>query len=202
MRPGKGWTTVLTVFALIVALIAAHPLYLGALGNFLVVPDPLTKSDALVVLDGETPKDERLLYAVGLWQRGYAPRIILSARLEDWMTYEDYPGWRHAMKLKILPDGVLSVAGHDADSTKQEARKLLPYIQQYGYAKVIIVTSNYHTRRAKRVFKEEWAGSGIHVLFAAAADRDFHPGEWWRHRADSRTFYYEFSKLIWYTLME
>jgi len=30
----------------------------------------------------------------------------------------------------------------------------------------------------------------------------FHPDEWWKHRADSRTFFYEFSKIIWYTLAE
>ncbi len=32
-----------------------------ALGNFLVVSDPLVKSDAIVVLDGD-PMDERLLH--------------------------------------------------------------------------------------------------------------------------------------------
>ena len=67
--------------------------FLKALGFFLVVSDPLVKSDAIVVLDGD-PMGERLLHSVQLWRRGYAPKVILSARLAEWQTYEDYPSWR------------------------------------------------------------------------------------------------------------
>jgi uncharacterized SAM-binding protein YcdF (DUF218 family) len=185
-----------------VLLIVIHPLYLGVLGNFLVVSEPLSKSDALVVLDGDYPENERLLYAVGLWREGYAPRIILSAKLADWMSYEDYPAWRYAMKLKELPPDAVFVVGHDADSTKEEAQKLLPYLREYGFKKIIIVTSNYHTRRARKVFEKAWAGSGIRMSVAAAGSSKFHPDDWWKHRTDSRMFFYEFSKTIWYGLME
>ena len=58
-----------------------------ALGYFLVVSDPLVKADAIVVLDGD-PMDERLLHSVQLWRSGYAPKVILSARLAEWQTYE------------------------------------------------------------------------------------------------------------------
>ena len=40
-----------------------------ALGNFLVVSDPLVKADAIVVLDGDL-MGERLLHSVQLWRRG------------------------------------------------------------------------------------------------------------------------------------
>jgi len=71
------------------------------------------------VLDGD-PMDERLLHSVQLWRSGYAPKVILSARLAKWQTYEDYPSWRHARKLKMLPEEALSVATHNADSTREE----------------------------------------------------------------------------------
>ena len=77
-----------------------------ALGNFLVVSDPLVKADAIVVLDGDS-LDERLLHSVQLWQSGYAPKVILSARLAKWQTYEDYTSWRHARKLKMFPEDTL-----------------------------------------------------------------------------------------------
>ena len=110
--------------------------------------------------------------------------------------------WRHAMKLKDLPHEVVFVAGHDADSTKEEAQKLLPYMQEHGFKKLIIVTSSYHTRRTRNVFKKAWDGSGIQFSVSAAEDSGFHPDEWWKHRIDSRTFFYEFSKTIWYSFME
>jgi hypothetical protein len=53
--------------------------------------------------------DERLLHSVQLWQNGYAPKVILSAKLAKWQTYEDYPSWRHAMKLKMFPEGTMTV---------------------------------------------------------------------------------------------
>ena len=142
--------------------------YLKAIGNFLVVSDPLVRSDAIVVLDGD-PKDERLLHSVQLWRSGYAPKVILSARLADWQTYEDYPSWRHARKLKMLPEDALLVATHNADSTREEAQYFLRFVRQQGFKKV---------------------------------SSQFHPDEWWKHRADSRTFFYEFSKIIWYALVE
>src|SRR3972149_2648067 len=102
VRLKKRWIFTLVFLSMGVLLIATHSLYLSALGKFLVVSDPLAKVDALVVLDGDYPEHERLLHAVQLWQQGYAPRIILSAKLADWQTYEDYPAWRHAMKLNMF----------------------------------------------------------------------------------------------------
>ena len=85
-----------------------------------------------------------------------------SRELADWQTYEDYPSWRHARKLKIFPpEDVLLVAAHNADSTREEAQYFLRFVRQQGFKKV---------------------------------SSQFHPDEWWKHRADSRTFFYEFSQ--------
>ena len=90
MKLQKKWKFVVAVLVLLSAIYLTHPLYLKALGNFLVVSDPLVKSDAIVVLDGD-PMGERLLHSVQLWRSGYAPKVILSARLADWQTYEITP---------------------------------------------------------------------------------------------------------------
>lgn len=202
MRLSKIWKIGLASLVLGLLLYGTHPLYLTWIGHFLVVSDPLTKADAIVVLDGDSSRDERLLHAIKLWREGYAPQIVLSAKLAEWQTYEDYPEWRHAIKLNILPKEALLVAEHDADSTKDEAEALLPFVQNHGYKTVIVVTSNYHTRRAKKVFYKQWTNSGISLSISAAPFFQFHPDDWWRHRADSRTFFFEFSKTLWYTVKE
>jgi hypothetical protein len=66
----------------------------------------------------------------------------------------------------------------------------------------IIVTSNYHTRRAKGVFEKAWADSGVRFFISAAPSSQFHSEDGWMHRADSRTFFYEFSKTMWYAWVE
>ena len=201
MKLQKKWKFVVAVLVLLSAVYLTHPLYLKALGNFLVVSDPLVKSDAIVVLDGD-PMGERLLHSVQLWRSGYAPKVILSARVAEWQTYEDYPSWRHARKLKMLPEDALLVATHNADSTREEAQYFLRFVRQQGFKKVIIVTSNYHTWRTKRVYDKEWKDGDVLFYISPAYSSQFHPDEWWKHRADSRTFFYEFSKIIWYTLAE
>jgi uncharacterized SAM-binding protein YcdF (DUF218 family) len=107
----------------------------------MVVSDPLEKSGAIVVLDGGYPQDERLLHAVQLWRSGYAPMVILSAKLAEWQTVEDYPSWRHARKLKMFPEDTLLVASHNADSTREEAQYFLRFVRQQGFKKV---SSQFH----------------------------------------------------------
>ncbi len=123
------------MLVLLSAIYLTHPLYLKALGYFLVVSDPLVRSDAIVVLDGD-PTDERLLHSVHLWRSGYAPKVILSAKLAEWKTYEDYTSWRHARKLKMFPEDTLLVASHNADSTREEAQYFLRFVRQQGFKKV------------------------------------------------------------------
>ena len=104
MKLQKKWKYAVAFLVVLFAIYLTHPLYLKVLGHFLVVSDPLVKSDAIVVLDGD-PLDERLL---------------------------------HDVLFNISP----------------------------------------------------------------AYSSQFHPDEWWKQRADSRTFFYEVSKVLWYTLAE
>jgi uncharacterized SAM-binding protein YcdF (DUF218 family) len=181
---------------------AAHPWYLAKLGHFFVLSDSLAKADVIIVLAGDSARDERLLHAIKLWQEGYAPKIALSATLADWQTYEDFPTWRHAAKLNVLPLESLLVLEHEADSTTEEARFLRPLLQNHQFKEIIIVTSNYHTRRSKKVFQKQWAGSGMHVRVSAAPSVHFNPNYWWKHRADCRTLLLEFTKTVWYAVFE
>ena len=201
MKLQKKWKYVVAFLVILSAIYLTHPLYLKALGYLLVVSDPLVKADAIVVLDGD-PMGERLLHSVQLWRSGYAPKVILSAKLAEWQTYEDYPSWRHARKLKMFPEDTLLVATHNADSTREEAQYFLRFVRQQGFKKVIIVTSNYHTWRTKRVYEKEWRDSDVLFYISPAYSSQFHPDEWWKHRADGRTFFYEFSKIVWYALAE
>ena len=76
---GRAWKLSLAFSVPVLALFLLHPCYLAALGNFLVTPDrQLEKADAIIVLAGGSPRDERLLHAVHLWQSGYAPVVVVT----------------------------------------------------------------------------------------------------------------------------
>ena len=57
MKPQKKWKFIVAVLVLLSAIYLTHPFYLKVLGHFLVVSDPLVKSDAIVVLDGDYPQN-------------------------------------------------------------------------------------------------------------------------------------------------
>jgi uncharacterized SAM-binding protein YcdF (DUF218 family) len=193
-----------TVLAVLLAgiLYVAAPLYLTALGNFLITSDPVTKADAILVLNGDNRRDERLLHAIELWRSGVAPRVLLSVFFDDWQTAEDYTPWRHAMKRDLIPREALVLVDIPADSTKEEAQLLRSYLLTHGYHAVVIVSSNYHTRRVKRVFAREWAKTGPEFSVSASSDFQFHPDSWWTRRTDSRVFFFEFTKTVWYAVAE
>jgi len=186
------------VLLILVGIGAAHPIWLGALGRFLIVSDPLVKADAILVLSGDPYGDQRISHAAELWRTGYAPRVVLSAKMADWQTKEDYLPWRFAQKKRLLPENVLVVVPHRADATLQEAEALVPFVREKGYRSIILVTSNYHTRRSRMIFQQRWGRGGIRVMVSAAPARDFDPDRWWTRRADSRTFLLEWAKTFWY----
>jgi uncharacterized SAM-binding protein YcdF (DUF218 family) len=193
-----------SVLALLVAgtLYVAAPLYLAALGNFLIKSDPVTKADAIIVLNGDNRRDERLLHAIQLWHKGVAPRVLLSVFFDDWQTAEDYAPWRHAMKRNLIPRDALVVVNIPGDSTKEESVLLRSYVLAHGYHAVVIVSSSYHTRRVKRVYAREWAKTGPQFSVSASSDFQFHPDSWWTRRTDSRVFFLEFTKTLWYAVAE
>ncbi len=43
-----------------------------------------------MVLNGDSERDERLLHATELWQKGYAHKVIISAHKAAWQSDEDF----------------------------------------------------------------------------------------------------------------
>ena len=62
--------------------------------------------------------------------------------------------------------------------------------RQKGWKSVIIVTSNYHTRRARYIFRKVFPGD-IKVAMASARDADFDPSKWYEHRRAVQRFEHE-----------
>lgn len=180
----------------------AAPMYLGAFGNFLIKSDPVTKADAIVVLNGDNRRHERFRHAIELWEKGVAPQVLLSVFLDDWQAAEDYAPWRYATKRNLIPRDVLVLVNIPGDSTKEECVLMRSYLLAHGYHTVVIVTSNYHTRRVKSVYTREWAKTGPQFSVSASSDFQFRPDSWWTRRTDRRVFLLEFTKTLWYAVAE
>lgn len=166
-------------------------------GGFLVLDAP-RKSDVIVVLAGET--DRRPERARQLLAQGYGRRIVLDVPAED-KIYE-FTQLQLAQKYaQDLPERAsISVCPIEGLSTKDESRDTEKCIAKAGGGSVLIVTSDFHTRRALSVFRREVPG---HEYSVAASRDDAQFGvRWWTHRQWAKTFVDEWMRLIWWKVVD
>lgn len=175
---------------------AGLPPALNALGAALIVDEPLRPADAILVLAGDTRQGDRVRHAAALFQRGLAPLLVLSGVPVGFRTHEAEIMQRFAEHLGVPPARILAVR-HDSDSTREEASVLVEVLQRKGAKAVILVTSNYHTARAKRIFEKAAGPSGPTFLASPVHEGNFDPDGWWMRRRDAKTFVYEAIKTVW-----
>jgi hypothetical protein len=72
-------------------------------------------------------------------------------------------------------------------------------LESIGGRRVLLVTSDYHTRRALSIFSKE--APNRYSMAAAYDPREFGV-QWWRHREWSKTNLYEWMRLMWWELIE
>jgi uncharacterized SAM-binding protein YcdF (DUF218 family) len=178
-----------------VAVLTAS-LGLEAAGRALITEDPLHPADAILVLGGESREGDRVAHAVKLYMRGLAPLLVVSGTPMGFRTHEAEVMQRHAEFLGVPAARILAVK-HNADSTREEAGVVVPVLKARGLKEVILVTSNYHTARAKRIFERVAGPAGPRFLASPARDGLFDPNGWWLRRRDAKTFAFEAIKTVW-----
>ena len=181
---------------ILVVLAFASPVGLKALGAALITDDPLHPADAILVIGGESRQGDRVMHAVKLFKRGLAPLLVLSGTPLGFRTHEADVMRRHAEYLGVPPARILTVK-HDSDSTREEAEVVMPILKRRGLKEVILVTSNYHTARAKRIFQRAAGPSGPRFIVSSVDDGQFKPEDWWKRRRYAKTFVYEALKTVW-----
>jgi uncharacterized SAM-binding protein YcdF (DUF218 family) len=124
-------------------------------GPLLVIQDRLQDVDAIVVIGGDH-KPDRVKRAVELYQQGYAPLVIISAGtlvLEGGLTLPEAIVMRNQALALGLPEQVI-VLEQESQSTLQNAIYTKAICQNQNIRSLILVTSAYHSRRARRIFQD------------------------------------------------
>jgi uncharacterized SAM-binding protein YcdF (DUF218 family) len=169
----------------------------GNSGKFLVVDDP-QRADAMVVLAGET--DRRPARALQLLNEDYAPRIVLDVPADALVFGSTYSqlaqNWANAQP----QSKAIRVCAIRGLSTKAEAVEAAQCLHQEGARSVLIVTSDYHTRRALSEFQKEAPDFTFHV--AAAYDPTQFGVRWWQHRQWAKMNLDEWLRLLWWECVE
>lgn len=177
------------------------------LGAWLVVEDPLQKSDALFVLGGTMY--ERPLEAVDLFHEGWAPRMLLLQQIADegepellrrGITFQREIDLQVDVLMRLgVPREAIEILGEE-NSTKDEADALRDVVIAKRWQRVIIVTSKQHTRRARMVMNQRLAGTGTQAIMRASRYDKSDVDGWWRNRSTLRFTLFETQRLLAYWL--
>jgi len=174
--------------------------------DLLIASDPLPEHfDAAIVLQGSIAAEKvRIAGAMGLLQSGRATRALLSVPKESYWGQSIPPVARSYLERTYGSDLAALTEfceiGGDADSTLQEAQALNPCIQEHGWQSIVIVTSSYHTRRARIIWRKVIHGEpNIHFWIDGVTDPEFQQ-PWWRYRQSAKIWVMETTKLVWTSL--
>jgi uncharacterized SAM-binding protein YcdF (DUF218 family) len=169
-------------------------------GAFLTLDNP-APSDIIVVLNGDIG-DARFLHALNLLRSGYSQELILDA--PDWVEYgRTSSDLAREYIQAIAPENAshLHVCSFNGDSTALELHEVSKCIRSIAprAQTAILVTSNFHTRRALSVAQHALPEYKWSV--AAAPDVRFGIA-WWQHREWAKTTVTEWQKLCWWIMID
>jgi uncharacterized SAM-binding protein YcdF (DUF218 family) len=185
------WIAVLLV--VLGAAYAGRSTVLTAMGNFLVRNDPPEKAEIIVVLAGDGT-GSRIMKAVELVKQGYAPKILVDGPRGHYDVRESELAIEFAVRRGADPE-IFQPFPINGQSTLEEAKSVHPELRRQGVGKAILVTSNFHTRRAGNIFDNQSANE-IDYLVIAADYRDFQPDQWWRTRQGQKVLFLEYMKTL------
>lgn len=162
------------------------------LGAYLVKTDESSKCDCLFVLAGDF-HGQRIMKAAELYRAGMAPKVFVSGPEGAYGMTEDELAIPYARKNGAADVPFIGIP-NGARSTVTEAQAVLPRLQAEGCRSVMVVTSNFHTRRAGNILRRHWPG--LEVRMAAAPTEDFDVNSWWQKREHQKTLFFEWTKTV------
>jgi uncharacterized SAM-binding protein YcdF (DUF218 family) len=179
------------VLLLILILVAFRQRIRGGLGEFLVVSDPLEHADLIYVFAGDF-WGSRVLVGANLGSEGWAPRVILSGG-----RYMDSYACDLSVDFAVqhgYPRSLFIPVRFEAQSTIDEARAIGPTFHRLGAKRIILVTSNFHSRRAEQVFRLFLPEFDFRM--EGSPDDTFDPLAWWQKPQQRQLLFSEYQKMI------
>ena len=185
----------------------AWPLLAWAAAQLLIVKSDLPIADAIVVLSGSSTYIERADWAARLYRDGRAPLVILTddKLISGWNGAEEgnpyfYELAAKELQMRGVPAERIRVVAEPALGTYYESLNVREYATSHKLARLLIVTSAYHSRRALWAMRRACKGTGIEISVDGPSPGWQTPSAWtwWLHRWGWRVVAGEYVKLIYY----
>lgn len=186
---------------LVAALLLGWKSVFRSLGGLLITEDAPVRVDAAYVLGGgPVERGERgaQLLRSGLCGTLVTTGVNIHRVLEaEGVLFTEAELTKRAacragadsLRVRLLEEGT---------STWEEAAAVLRDAQAHGHDSIAIVSTEFHMRRVRRVFRKRFAGSGITVLTVAAYSPMYDHLAWWESEEGLMMVNNEYVKTIYY----
>ena len=166
-------------------------------GRMLVVDAP-ERADVIVALAGETHwRPER---ALQLLDQGYGRLVVIDVPAAA-QIYEFSQVQLAERYAQDLPEaGAIRICPSKGLSTQEESHDAERCLAGIDSHRVLIVTSDFHTRRALSIFRHELRGKSFSI--AATHDDAEFGVRWWTRREWAKTFLNEWVRLVWWNAVD
>ena len=149
-------------------------------------------ADAIVVLAGDS-QGERIGRAVELAREKWAPLILVSSTGKIYDTTEGELSINWAVS-RGAPREWFALVQHNADSTLEECTLLEAECRRRGIKKLLLVTSDFHTRRASRILQR--VAPQLQVRTIGSQTALYNPDSWWLSRPSRKIWFMEATKTV------
>lgn len=180
--------------------LARAPLLRG-LAYALTVDTVGPPADYIVPLGGGA--ETRPFVAAALYKQQLAPKVLIfeygtNDAIRMGVTSSGTELYRRVLELEGVPPSAIRVVPGIVRDTRDEALAVLHALPPQRPARLVVVTSPEHTRRALWAFRKVFAGTHVDIRMAPARHLRFDETNWWRHDEGVLAYLHEYLKLPYY----
>jgi len=162
------------------------------IGQYLSPNDGLSKSDVIVVVSGS---GERVKYAVKLYKKDLAPKLIFSGAAREGPSSNALVMKNYAVKQGVPENAI--ILEEEATNTLENAKYSSEIILKEGFKKIILVTSPYHQRRTFEIFREVLKKDKVGIKNSPTNESRWKVDNWWKTEPEATLTKSEIVKLLW-----
>lgn len=150
------------------------------------------KADVVLVLAGGTNGD-RILKGGQLVRDGYAPVALFSGARTNYDTLEC--DWAIPFAVRHgYPAAMYACVPHEGRSTREEAQFLVAELRRRQAKRVLLVTSDFHTKRAGWLYRQ--TAPDIEFVVIGSPTGTMKLERWWETREGRKTWFMESVKSV------
>lgn len=193
------WLLLLTG-AVAIAWTMRAPLLRAAL-QWLDVGETPRRADYVMILTGD--EDTRPFTAAALVKAGFANRVLVTQsasnpQVDDRVALPAYEMNRQVLLKRGIASDDITILPGAAAATYDEANALAAFLKDRPKTRVLVVTSDYHTRRSRWVFARTLGDRADQVSFISAPTDEFRKDCWWQDEESFVAVTTEYLKLAFY----